>query len=285
MNEEELNDIMALLRKAGVDAEWCDTPVRLSSITAHCGDPADLGDDDASEYVMLPKAVLGMHPEMFIPVEGDSMRDAGYEPGDRLRVRFEVKAYDGDNVLALIDGRCTVKTLFTDEDGQRWLVPQNEDYDAILLDEDMDVRLLGVVVGVEKRTDRVSSRNCLKTIRRTRDRMKKAQRLSTEEIDERLQSIGDMVMHGRQWFAVYRAMCDRDLITQGDYVGFCERVRTLLPEHKHLPEPRELSTMNVQSFSKPVALWVETNAPASGKRFRDYLNIALKMGVLLAGKD
>ena len=31
----------------------------------------------------------------------------------------------------IFGGGCTVKTLFTDEDGTHWLVPQNDDYDAI----------------------------------------------------------------------------------------------------------------------------------------------------------
>ena len=40
--------------------------------------------------------------------------------------------------------------------------------------------------------------------------------------------------------------------------------------------------MAVQSFSKPVAMWTENDAPVSGNRLRDYLNIALTMGELLS---
>ena len=35
--------------------------------------------------------------------------------------------------------------------------------------------------------------------------------------------------------------------------------------------------MAVLSFAKPVSLWVECDAPVTGKRFRDYLAIALQM--------
>ena len=44
----------------------------------------------------------------------------------------------------------------------------------------------------------------------------------------------------------------------------------------------EISRMAVQSFSKPVTMWTENDAPVRGNRFRDYLNIALTMGKLLS---
>lgn len=284
MDEKEINEMLQLLHQAGMRAELCDTPVRLAGATAHCGDPAEIGDDDMSEYILLPKTLIGMYPEMFVPVEGDSMRDAGYEPGDRLRVRFGVTAHDGDNVLAMIDGRCTVKSLLTDEDDLRWLVPQNENYDAIELTEGMDVRIMGVVVGVEKASTRASTRLLLRNVRRTKNNKKAAKKLTEEMVDAHIITISSIVVHARQWYAVFRAMVDKELIEEGSYVGFCERVRRLEPEHQHLPDSKELSRMAVQSFAKPVALWTEDNAPVRGNRYRDYLNIALQMGALLAGE-
>ena len=43
-----------------------------------------------------------------------------------LRVRFGVEARDGKDMLMLINGKCTVKTIFTDEDGVKWLLPDHE---------------------------------------------------------------------------------------------------------------------------------------------------------------
>ena len=281
MNEKELKELLQLLEESGVNAKLCDKPVAVSGSSVVCGNPTELEDYDLSDYILLPKEIVGMYPEMFIPVEGVSMIDAGYEPGDQLRVRFGVMTHDGDNVLAWIDGRCTVKTLFTDEDGQKWLVPQNEHYDAILLTEDMDVRILGVVVCVEKATSRMSSRNLLQAVRRTKKKMKAAKKLSNEEVDERIIKIGPEVQHARQWFAVYRALLDKELTVKDDFTGFCDRIKRLLPDHKHLPEPKEVSRMNVQSFSKPIAMWTEANAPVKGQRFKDYLRIGMRMGELL----
>ena len=124
MKKEELKEINDLLEEAGIRPRWCDTAVPLSGSTVRCGCPTEPGDMDYSEYILLPKSLVGQHPEMFIPAVGDSMRDAGFETDDMLRVRFNVTAHDGDNVLAWIDGQCTVKVLFTDDDGKKWLVPR-----------------------------------------------------------------------------------------------------------------------------------------------------------------
>ena len=277
MTEDELREILQMLEEAGVQAQLCDTPVGVSISSARCGIPTELGDDGLEDYILLPKAVVGIHPEMFIPATGDSMRDAGYDDGDMLRVRFGVEVNDGDDALALIDGTCTVKTLFTDETGQAWLVPQNEKYDAIMLTEDMDIRLLGRVIGVQKQSSRPSSRDMLQAIRRTKNKLRAAGKMSDEQVDALIVRIGTRVLHARQWYAVMRALADVEVIDASDFEGFCNRVSRLLPDHKHLPEPKELSRIAVMSFSKPVAMWTEDNAPVSGKRFRDYLDIALKM--------
>ena len=281
MKNDEIEELISALHEAGVDAQLCDTPVRQALSTAHCGDPTELGDDDASEYVMLPKSLVGMHPEMLIPVEGNSMRDAGFEPGDLLRVRFGVPAYDCDNVVALIDGKCTVKALITDEEGQRWLAPRNEEYDAILLTEEMDVRLLGVVVSYQKASTRASTRQLLAAIRRTKSKMKTAQKLSQEQIESRIVRISTEVVHARQWYAVYRALLDCELIERGDYIGFCAMVNRVVPEHKHLPVEVELQRMAVQSFKRPVRQWNPNDAPVQGKRFVAYQQIGLHILGLL----
>lgn len=282
MDEQELKEILSSMRAAGWQPELCDTPVPVSYSAVKCGLPTEMGDDYIDGYVLLPKELVGMHPSVLLPVSGNSMIDAGYEEGDKLRVQLGVTAYDGEDVFAWVDGGCTVKTLFTDEEGKHWLVPRNEAYDAIPLTEDMDVRIFGVVRGVEKASSRVSSRELLKSIRRTKDKQKQAKKMSVEEVDRQIVKVSDIVVHARQWYAVYRALLDKKLVQAGDYQGFCAHVKELLPDHKHLPEAKEISRMAVQSFSKPVAMWTENDAPVSGNRFRDYLNIALTMGELLS---
>ncbi len=282
MEDKEIELMMRQLGDAGVNAMLCDTMVRKSSVPVKCGYPMEIGDDDRSEYYLLPKELVGMYPEIMIPVSGESMRDIGYEPDDLLRVKLGVPAHDGDCVLALVDGRATVKIQFTDIDNMKWLVPQNEDYDAIQLTEDMDIRIMGVVVGVTKSTPRASSRDLQQVIRRTKNKNKSAHKLTDAEVDSKLLLIANEVKHARQWYAVFRMMVDRKVQDEDDMQGFVERVRRLLPTHTHLPVAKELMRMAVQSFSKPVSMWISTNAPVSGARFKDYLNIALSMGNYLA---
>jgi hypothetical protein len=283
-NKGELIEIYQTLDKQGWKPMVCDTPIGVSSNSVKCGLPNGIGDEDIDDYWWLPKALTNMHPEMLIRADGDSMIDAGYEDGDMLRIRFGMTAQDGDNVLAWIDGQCTVKTIFSDEDGMRWLVPQNDSYDAIPLKEEMDVRILGVVVGVEKASVRASSRKAMSSIIRTKRKLRAARKLSSEQVDELLIRIGDSVQHARQWYAVMRAMVDAEVQDEMDFEGFCSRVCRLLPQHEHLPDPREVQRMAVFSFAKRVSMWVECDAPVTGKRYRDYLAIAKCMAGYLSGE-
>jgi hypothetical protein len=273
--ENELGEVLEKLRQAGMEALVCDTPVPVSNLAVKCGQPTMLGDRlGDGENILIPKALVGMYPEIFVTATGDSMTGVNYDEGDRLRVQLGVSIRDGDNVLAWIDGCCTVKTYFQDDEGLQWLVPQNDNYDAILLTGEYDVQILGRVVGVEKASPRVSFRECQKYVRRARQKQKKLRQLAPCQVDSVIVEVGAQVKHARQWYAVYRALLDSQQADEGSLTPFCEHVAQLLPDHGHLPTARELQRMAVQSFAKPVALWNPTNAPVSGVRFTDYLRIA-----------
>ena len=284
MDEKELKEIIILLKEQGWQPLICTQSVPVSEQAVKCGSLTEIFEQDIDEYLQLPKSLVGMNPEMMIPVSGDSMIDAGYEEGDLLQVRFGVPYHDLDNVLAMVDGMCTVKTLFTDEQGQIWLVPQNKNYRAIPLSEEQDVKILGVVVGLRKRTPRASARDVLQIVRTTRKELREMRKLSDAEVDECIVAIGPEVRHARQWYAVMRVLIDCNQIAEGDYMGFCQRVERLLPEHGHKPAAKEISRMAVLSFRKSVHLWDELNAPVRGARFNDYKAIAMKMHEMLSSK-
>lgn len=284
MDEKELKEIFDLLEKQGMRPQLCDTPVPVSGSCARCGLPTEIGDESIDDYVLLPKSLVGQHPEMLIPAVGDSMSDAGVAEDDQLRVRFGVPARDGDAVLVMIDGACTVKVFFTDEEGTKWLVPRNDKYDAIELTEDMDVRILGVVVGIEKATVREPSRSLLQSIRRTKNKKRAAKKLTDEELNLLIVKISTEIQIARQWFSVYRATVDHEVQEAGDFPGFCSRVKMLLPDSSKLPDAKDLSRLDVGSFSKPIALWAENNAPVTGSRFNEYRRIGLLMGTYLTEK-
>ena len=81
---------------------------------------------------------------VLIPVTGDSMIEAGIQPGDRVVVERDVPARPGDLVIAVIDNEFTLKTLAV-EDGEAVLVPANPAYPVLRPGDRLQV--FGVVVG------------------------------------------------------------------------------------------------------------------------------------------
>lgn len=77
-------------------------------------------------------------------VRGDSMIDAGILPGDKLIVRPQPSADNGDIVVALLEDEATVKRLLR-KDGHVWLIPENAAYCPINGDH---ATLIGRVKGV-----------------------------------------------------------------------------------------------------------------------------------------
>ncbi|GHU63808.1 LexA repressor [Clostridia bacterium] len=82
-----------------------------------------------------------------LTVRGDSMINAGIFDGDKILVRQQPKAENGEIVVAMLQGfesEATVKTYYK-EDGHIRLQPENPDYSPIIVNE---VQILGVVKGV-----------------------------------------------------------------------------------------------------------------------------------------
>lgn len=84
-------------------------------------------------------------PECFaLRVRGDSMINAGILSGDKVVVRPQSTADDGQIVVARIGDEATCKRLRR-RDGQVWLMPENENYPPI---DGSEAELIGVVKAV-----------------------------------------------------------------------------------------------------------------------------------------
>lgn len=274
MRNEEMKEIFGMLEKAGMSPAWCDTLVPYIDTPVQAGIPTDHGEHTRGNYVMLPRELMGMNPEFVISVIGNSMKDVDIQEGDRLEVMMGTPIRDGDIVVASINGESTVKAYCKDEFGDCWLVPRNEAFNAIQLTEDMEVSIIGKVVGCIKQAPRTSYAELLKCIKRTRGKSREDRRPTVERIESIIREMSEVVKHGRQWYAVYRSFVDKGVLAEGEYLSFCEKVAALVHEHGHLPVAGELKRMAVQSFRKPSALWERGNAPVTGQRFDDYLRIA-----------
>ena len=77
-------------------------------------------------------------------VRGDSMINAGILSGDKVVVRPQPTADDGQIVVARIGDEATVKRL-SRKNGQVWLLPENPDYDPI---DGTEAELIGIVKAV-----------------------------------------------------------------------------------------------------------------------------------------
>ena len=82
-------------------------------------------------------------------VKGESMKNAGILPGDKVIVRPQPTAENGEIVVALLGDEATVKRL-SRRDGHVWLLPENEVFSPIDGDE---AAILGVVRGVVREYD------------------------------------------------------------------------------------------------------------------------------------
>lgn len=276
MRESEAKEFMALLEsleEAGWHPMLCDTPIPFYDNEVMCGIPNSVG-DVVKEVRMLPKELLAMQPEFLVRARGDSMKDAGIMEGDILQVVTDVPPSDGDIVLATLDGDYTVKTYCEDDEGRPWLVPQNEEYLPIRLEDYNDVVIVGVVRQVTKRVRHVSHNLCMKILNKAKREMESQKVITDVQVSNAIGVMAEKIEISRLWFAVYRTMVDEKVWKDGDFKGFCDRVRAEVPEHEHLPVAEDLQRMDVGSFSKSVVLWNEKDAPVQGKRFKRYMEIA-----------
>jgi DNA polymerase V len=105
--------------------------------------------DDHTEGSLDLNQHLIKHPAstFFVRVSGDSMILAGIHEGDILVVDRSLEPRHGKVVIAAIDGHLTVKRLCKIQD-RILLMPENENYQPIELQEGNDMVIWGVVTNV-----------------------------------------------------------------------------------------------------------------------------------------
>ena len=117
-----------------------------------CATPAGFpspAQDDMEEPIDLASWLID-HPaaSYVMRVSGHSMSGAGVSDGDLVVVSRAVEARHGDIVVALVQGDRTMKRLRRRGD-RLWLVPEADGYEAICIDE--NVEIWGVVVALARR--------------------------------------------------------------------------------------------------------------------------------------
>ena len=98
-------------------------------------------------YYPLPQEFSSDSELFMLKVKGDSMINAGIFDGDKIIVKKQESASNGDIVVCLIDDSATVKRFFT-KNGKIVLHPENDLMEDIVLDEAL---ILGQVVGLMRK--------------------------------------------------------------------------------------------------------------------------------------
>ncbi len=102
-------------------------------------------EENIEGYFFLDKNFLGSGKIFALKVKGESMKEAGILDGDYVIVNQESSVNNGDIVVALVDGECTVKFFFRMAEKIE-LRPAHPSYKTISSRENL--HLLGKVVAV-----------------------------------------------------------------------------------------------------------------------------------------
>ena len=100
--------------------------------------------ENYEDYYSFPSGSFNGTDLFMLNVQGSSMIDAGICDGDKIVVRKQNTADNGDIVVALLDDSATVKRFYK-KDGYYVLHPENETMQDIVVE---DIAILGKVIGL-----------------------------------------------------------------------------------------------------------------------------------------
>ncbi len=96
------------------------------------------------DFYSIPGNFFSGEDLFMLTVKGSSMKNIGMFDGDKIVVRKQSTADDGDIIVALVDDSATVKRLFR-RDSKVILHPENDEMEDFIFD---DVQILGKVIGL-----------------------------------------------------------------------------------------------------------------------------------------
>lgn len=142
MNIDSARDLIFPLTESSSNPAF-KLPLYLAKVAAGFPSPAE---DYVSSQLDLNEHLI-KHPAatFLVRASGSSMVDAGIHENDILVVDRSCPPVSGKIVIAAIDGQLTVKRLHKKLDGQFVLKAEHPDHPPIVVNEDSDVHIWGVV--------------------------------------------------------------------------------------------------------------------------------------------
>ena len=110
-----------------------------------CGLP-NIAEEHIEEYVSLPESMFGSGEFYILRAHGESMIEAGIDPGDLVVIRRQATAENGQIAVVLVDEEATLKRLYV-EDNRVKLHPENSEMEDFYVDNCI---IQGVAVKVIK---------------------------------------------------------------------------------------------------------------------------------------
>ena len=126
------------------------THVRLFNSPVSAGFPAP-ADDEVTEAIDLNTYLIHNKPATYlVRVEGTSLQGIGILSGDLLVVDASLPPGSGQIVVASVNGEFLVKR-YVKEKGKAYLKAENPAYPPLLVSDDMEGGIMGVVSGVVRK--------------------------------------------------------------------------------------------------------------------------------------
>jgi repressor LexA len=131
-----------------VDGAWGSTISVPIIASVGCDDLSVFAQEERTEFLEVDKKIVQEEEGGIVAVRavGDSMNDAGINPGDYVLIRFTDHAENGDRVAAIVGDMVTVKRLerVPAKKGQAgmtilWPESKNPKYKPIILHEDFKI--------------------------------------------------------------------------------------------------------------------------------------------------
>ena len=128
-----------------MDEKVLDIPFYQSNVPAGFPSPAE----NFMDLDLNLQEYLVQHPSatFCVRVTGDSMQNAGILSGDVMVVDRALEPKNNTIVLAVLDGEFTVKRIQKKGD-DLFLSPENKDFKAIQITEEMNFQVWGVVTHI-----------------------------------------------------------------------------------------------------------------------------------------
>ena len=104
-------------------------------------------DAEVHSRLLLDPSIFSRVPDYMLRVKGDSMIEDGILDGDLVGVHRNPEAFNGQIVVARLDGEVTIKRFERVGDSVR-LLPRNPAYKPIIVHPDQDLAIEGVFCGL-----------------------------------------------------------------------------------------------------------------------------------------